>query len=156
MVLTNIERQNNKKNTKSSAHCVFWRRITAVLWYVVERAGVPWQMQLNYLLARIKIYLLAKITGNTEQCDKNSKGEDNIRRWRIPLLREVVSKGRRKESKGCHETHERESLVGAVVRNHFFGSGIESWAGWGDFAWCTYHFGRLHMCAHMKPMSRAL
>jgi len=56
-------------------------------------------MQLNYLLARIKIYLLAKITGNTEQCDKNSKGEDNIRRWRILLLREVVSKGRRKESK---------------------------------------------------------
>ena len=93
------KRQNNNKSTKSSAHCVFWRRITAVLWYVVERAGVPWQMQLNYLLARIKIYLLAKITGNTEQCDKNSKGEDNIRRWRILLLREVVSKGRRKESK---------------------------------------------------------
>ena len=128
-----------QQNTKSSAHCVFWRRITAVLWYVVERAGVPWQMQLNYLLARIKIYLLAKITGNTEQCDKNSKGEDNIRRWRILLLREVVSKGRRKESKGCHETHERErreSLGGAIVRNHFSDSVIESWAVWGDFACC--------------------
>ena len=53
---------------------------------------------------------------------------------RILLLREMVSKGRRKESKGCHETHERESLGGAVVKNHFFGSGIESWAVWGDFA----------------------
>ena len=46
---------------------------------------------------------------------------------RILLLREMVSKGRRKESKGCHETHERErreSLGGAVVRIHFFGAGL--------------------------------
>ena len=144
------KRQNNNKNTKSSAHCVFWRRITAVLWYVVERAGVPWQMQLNYLLARIKIYLLAKITGNTEQCDKNSKGEDNIRRWRILLLREVVSKGRRKESKGCHETHERErreSLGGAVVRNHFLGAGLNPGL-FGEISLVVSLWEIAHVCSH--------
>lgn len=130
------KRQNNNKNTKSSAHCVFWRRITAVLWYVVERAGVPWQMQLNYLLARIKIYLLAKITGNTEQCDKNSKGEDNIRRWRILLLREVVSKGRRKESKWDIWKGKTGELRWGSSQESLFGGRIESWAVWGDFACC--------------------
>ena len=149
------KRQNNNKNTKSSAHCVFWRRITAVLWYVVERAGVPWQMQLNYLLARIKIYLLAKITGNTEQCDKNSKGEDNIRRWRILLLREVVSKGRRKESKwDIWKGKTGELRWGSSQESLFWG---RDWIldCLGRFR-LLYHFGRLHMCAHMKPMSRAL
>ena len=116
--------KQKQKHKVFSASCILTKNYSSFVICGGEgRGALTNAAKLSYY----KIYLLARITGNTEQCDKNSKGEDNIRRWRILLLREMVSKGRRRERKGCHETHEgerRESLGGAVVRIHFLGAGL--------------------------------
>ena len=66
------------------------------------------------------------------------------------MLREVVSKGRRKESIGCHETHEgerRESLGGAVVRIHFFGAGLNPGL-FGEISLVVSLWEIAHVCSH--------